>query len=379
MTEQTKSVSVEIVPADKLVEFANKTGLETTATSNLVQAFKPVFDKARAALADAQGVAESVKDATCVTQIKKARACRLTIRAIRLEGERTHEEQKKHALLYGRAVDGFRNILLADLTPVEDRLKEAEEFAERAEAKRLAELKSARESELLPLLEGPILADLSQLSEADYAKALADAKLLRQAKIEAAAKAEAEAKAKAEADRIERERIAAENSRLKAEAEAREAAAKAERKEAALKLAAEREAAERKLAEERAAADKARREVEAKAKAEREAAEAKAREERAQADAEAKKERDRLQAIAEEERRKLAAAEAQAKALRDAEAKRAAEADAAPARDKAQAFAEMIRTAQPKVEALPALALLPGKIEALAKWIETQLSTGELM
>ena len=68
------------------------------------------------------------------------------------------------------------------------------------------------------------MGDLSAISEKDYAKMLADAKLLKQAKIDAAAKAEAEAKAKAEAERIERERIAAENARLKAEAIAREGA-----------------------------------------------------------------------------------------------------------------------------------------------------------
>ena len=403
MTEQTKCVDVELVPNDKLIEFANKTGLETSASSSLVAAFKPVFDKARKVIDDARGVAESVNDATCVTQIKKARACRLAIRAVRLEGEKTHEEQKKHALLYGRAVDGFRNILLLDLKPVEDKLQEAEDFAERAEAKRMADLKAAREAELLPLLDGPILADLSRLSQEDFNKALADAKLLRQAKIDAAAKAEEEAKAKAEADRIERERIAAENARLKAEAEAREAAAKAEREEAARKLAAEREvarlaqeAADRKLAEERAAAEQARKQVEAKAKAEREAAEAKAAQERAKVEQEAKKERDRLQAIADEERRKLAAAEAQAKSLRDAEAKRIADAEAASLREKqlseaaarkaaaapdnakAEVFAASLRALVVPKFTTKRFSALPGKIEELAKWIESQ-ANGELL
>ena len=376
MNTETKTVELEIVsPDDKLVKYASQTGLETTATSSLVSAFQPIFAKARAALADAQGVAESVKDATCVKAIRKSRACRLALRAVRLESDETRKKQKQHALLYGKAVDGFHNILMADLSPVETALQDAEDIAERAEAARLAELKVSREKELQPFLETPIMGDLSAISEKDYAKMLADAKLLKQAKIDAAAKAEAEAKAKAEAERIERERIAAENARLKAEAIAREAEAKAER-----------EAAEKKLADERAAADAAAKAASEKARKEREAIEAKAKSERAAADAEARKEQQRLQAIAEEERKKLAAAEAAAKVLREAEAKRLAEAAAAakkaaaaPDNAKAQSIANALRELAKVKLNRAAFAAMPAKIEALAAWIESQIKTGELL
>ena len=267
MNTENKAVDVEVVqPDDKLVKFADATGLEKPAALSLAEAFKPVFVKARAAINDAKGVAESVKDATCVKEIRKSRACRLALRAVRLESEATRKKQKEHALLYGRAVDGFHNILLADLSPVETALQEAEDIAERAEAARLAQLKADREKELQPLVDAPILTDLSALTEAQYATMLSDAKLLRQAKIDAAEKAEAEAKAKAAAEQAERERIAAENARLKAEVDAREAAAKLEREEAARVLAAVRAAAE---AAAKAAAEKARKEreeIEAKAR-----------------------------------------------------------------------------------------------------------------
>ena len=376
MDTETKTVELEIVsPDDKLVKYASQTGLETTATSSLVSAFQPIFAKARAALADAQGVAESVKDATCVKAIRKSRACRLALRAVRLESDETRKKQKQHALLYVKAVDGFHNILMADLSPVETALQDAEDIAERAEAARLAELKATREKELQPFLDTPIMGDLSAVSEKDYAKMLADAKLLKQAKIDAAAKAEAEAKAKAEAERIERERIAAENARLKAESIAREAAAKAER-----------EASEKKLADERAAADAAAKAAAEKARKEREAIEAKAKAERAAADAEARKEQQRLQAIADEERKKLAAAESAAKALREAEAKRLAEAAAAakkaaaaPDNAKAQSIANALRElAKVKLNS-PVFAAMPAKIEVLAAWIESQIKSGELL
>lgn len=394
MNEQSKTVEMEVVADDKLIQFADKTGLEKPATSALVSAFQPIFAKVRAAILDAQGVAASVKDATCVKEIRKSRACRLALRAVRLESDSVRKKQKEHALLYGRAVDGFHNILLADLSPVETALQEAEDIAERAEAVRLAELKSTREKELQPFVETPIIGDLSQLSEKDYAQTLADAKLLKQAKIDAIAKAQEEAKAKAEAGRIERERIAAENAKLKAEAEAREAAAKAEREEAARKLAAEQAAA--KAAQEaaetarKAAELKARKEreaVEAKAKAEREAIEAKAKAGREAVEEEARKERLNLQALAEVECQKLAAAEAEAKALRDAQANKAAEAAAAakraaaaPDNAKAQSFADSLRALPlPTFKSSKAFDTLPSKVEALAKWIESQISTGELL
>ena len=389
----TTTVELEVVADDKLIKFADKTGLEKTSTSALVAAFQPIFAKARKAIADAQGVAESVKDATCVKEIRKSRACRLALRAVRLESDAARKKQKEHALLYGRAVDGFHNILLADLSPVETALQEAEDIAERAEAARLAELKATREKEMMPLLDTQLLGDLSQLSEKDYARLLSDTKLLRQAKIDAAAKVEAEAKAKAEAECIERERIAAENARLKVEAEKREAAAKAEREEAARKLAAEqaaakseREAAEKKLAEERAAAEAARKVAEEKARKEREAIEAKAKAERAAAEAEARKEQQRLQAIADEERKKLAAVEAAAKAQREADARKVAadaaaakKAAAAPDNAKAKAFADWLRTRPLPEFTGHAWDLLPSKIEALAKWVESQISTNELL
>lgn len=383
MTTETATIELEpSKPDQKLVEYANKTGLEKTSAMTLADAFKPIFVKARAAIEDARGVAESVKDATCVKEIKKSRACRLALRSIRIESEKTRQKQKENALLYGRAVDGFHNILLADLSPVETALQDAEDVAERAEAARLDLLKSTRETELKPFLDSSVIVDLSAISDADFTKMLSDAKLLKQAKIEAAAKLEAEAKAKAEAERSERERIAAENAKLKEEAIARESAAKAER-----------EAAEKKLAQERAAAEAAAKLAAEKARKERQAVEAKARAERAAAESEALKEQNRLKAIADEERAKLAAAVERERlaavdlhkreaALRLAdqialERQAAAEKKAAAAPDnaKAKAFAGVIRaTPQPKFNT-DAFAALPIKIEALAKWIEDQIES----
>lgn len=360
-------IEAELVPAvdEKLVKYAGQTGLEKPATETLMEAFRPVFLKARGALADAVGVAASVKDATCVTEIKKSRACRLAIRAVRLEGEAVHKKQKEAALRFGRAVDGFRNILLADLEPVEQALQEAEDTAERAEAARKAALKQARTAELTPLLDGPPMVDLGELSETAYAKVLADAKLLKQAKIDAAARAEADRLAKEKADREERERIAAENARLKAEAVAREAAARAER-----------EAAEKKLAEERAAA----REAARAAEKERAAAEARARVEREAIEARARAEAEASEKLAAKLKAELAAkakAEQEARAKAEAEAKAAAlaarKAAAAPDKAKLLAFAEVVaRLPIPEFNDEPLTDAVGARVRGLASWLAEQ-------
>lgn len=364
------TIDVETVIPDqdtKLVVYAQKTGLEKASTETLVEAFRPIFAKARTAIQSAQGVVESVKDATCVTEIRKSRACRLALRAVRLESDATRKKHKEHALLYGRAVDGFHNILLADLAPVESSLQEAEDIAERAEAARKAALKLAREKELQPLLETPILGDLSELTEQAYGKMLADAKLLRQAKIDAAAKVEADRKAKEEAERAERERIAAENAKLKAEAEEAKRVAEIERK----RIEAERE-------QERQAAEKERKRIEAERAEEKRKADAEAARLAAIARAEAEKaakEAARLKAeLAAKE-----AAEAEQERLRvEAEKKAALEAKraaAAPDKAKLKAFAATVRAlaAPPFGDAMLAVAV-SDQIEVWAKWIEAQIA-----
>ena len=83
-----KPIECELVPAetDKLVKYASQTGLEPTATTSLVEAFRPIFADARKAITAAAGVAESVRDATCVKQIRQSRNCRLAIEAQIQEG-----------------------------------------------------------------------------------------------------------------------------------------------------------------------------------------------------------------------------------------------------------------------------------------------------
>lgn len=56
MNTETKSIEMEVLaPDDKLVKYANQTGLEKTAASTLAEAFKPILAKARTAIDGARG------------------------------------------------------------------------------------------------------------------------------------------------------------------------------------------------------------------------------------------------------------------------------------------------------------------------------------
>ena len=354
----TTAIDLEIVPAieEKLVAFAGKTGLEQTSTTPLVAAFRPVFVEARAVLAEAAGVAESVKDATCVQEIKKARACRLSIRRVRIAGEAVRKTQKATALSYGKAVDGFYNILEADLAPVEKALQDAEDTAERAETARRDAVEIGRKAAIGPYVVDVALYAVRDMTDPAFSALLTGLRLAKEQAAAEAAKIEAERIAKEKAEAAERERIRQENERLRKEAVEKEAALKAEREAARqeqLRLQAVAEVARQKAeAEAKAAADKARKErevVEAKAAAEREA--------RQKAEAE------------------IAAAKAREEAVRIAAEAAKKKAAAAPDRDKLMVFAAAVRAIpQPVLSTFNgknASKVLAEQVKKFTDWIET--------
>lgn len=188
---------------------------------------------------------------------KQAREMRLTIKPFRVVIEKRHAELKRDIIDRGRALDDGKNALLEVLKPLEADLLAIEQHAERMEAKRIADLKEAREVELAPFTTLDVrVFSLEKLNEAEYSAFLADC---QQQTKDRAAKAEQDkrdAEAKEAADKAERERIAAEVERLRAEAAENERKLADERKRAAEALAAQAESA-RKAREEKEAAEKA--------------------------------------------------------------------------------------------------------------------------
>lgn len=335
-----------------------------------------------------------VAKASDITDPKEARKLRLEIKALRVAAEKTRKGLKDGLLVKGRAIDDANKALVAYIDPAEKALDDIEKAEERAEAARLEALRTDRLDALFEFDHNTHGLDLSTLSEEDWAIYYEDAKAIYEARKAREAKAEEERIAKERADQEERERLAAENARLKAEAEEREAQAKIER-EAAEKLRAEAEA---KAKAEREKAEADRKAAEEKARVEREAIEVKAKAEREELEAKAAEEKRIADAAAAKEKAAREKAEAEAKALKDAEAKRIADAEAAekkriadeaaaakkaaaaPDKEKLQAFAHLVRSLEvPEVKSEEANAVraeIVAKVANFANWIGTQI--GEL-
>lgn len=303
------------------------------------------FDEQVAKLVQ-EAAAITVTDATQVSEIKRSRAIRLQLKSVRCAIENARKDKVAGLNEQTKAINSAANKLKELIEPMEARLQENEDFAERAEAERIAKLKAEREAELAPVSTVDVtLLNLGAMKQPEYDALLTDFKAAHADRIARAEREAAELKAKQEAERAEQERVRIENEKLKAEVAEREKAAQAERDKAAAelaaveqKLAAERKAAEDKLNAERKAAEDAA----AKLKAETDAAAAVEREKRAAAERElvaareAEAKRKQAEAdVAEAERQRLA----HEQRTRELEAQRAAQ---APDREKLIALAKAV-------------------------------------
>jgi len=363
----SNTTQTEVLPPESRESIAltipNADQLPPSMLSNIRDGFQSAFEQAEQWREKALAI--KVTSLADKEAMKQAREMRLALKNIRIGGEKSKIALKSDILTMGRAIDGVYNLLLVAIQPLERHLEEQEKFAERlAEQERQRRLAERAEA-LQPYLEaGQAVPAFDVMTDAQWEKYLADAKLLYAAKIEAAKKAEAERIAREQAEAAERERLRIENERLRAGAAEREAKAKAER-EAAEK--AQREAAEK--------ARKEREAIEAKAKAEREAAEREIARIKAESEAAAAKEREARAKLEAEIAAKKDAEAAKAKA----EAAAAKKAAAAPDKTKLLTIAASVRAIQfPTVstrEAAAVLADIEAKRESFAKWIETQIST----
>lgn len=425
----TATIEPEVLPAEskELLAVVEQHQLQPDTAKSLTETFAPLFVEARHVIEKSRAIV--VTDASQKLEIKLARECRLALRSIRVNGDKTRKSLKEESLRKGKAIDGFYNILLHLTEQEEIRLEEQEKFVERQEAQRKAQVKADREKALQPYGIDTTFYQLGEMSDEAWAQLLENTRAAHTAKLEAQRKAEEE-RIRVENERLkEEQRIREENERLRREAEERERAAKAERerlerekaaaeeqarkeREAAQaaaaaaeserqrleaeKLAAEekarreKEAAEaetaRQLEEQKRLADEAARAAEEKARLEREAIEAKARAEREAAEQAAAAERARTEEIARKEREARERVEAELRAQREAaeRAKQVAEETArkaalAPEREKLQRVAAQLRMFE-----LPDLTSDGGKIvvedltarlEKLAVWLEKEAQT----
>ena len=343
----------EIVPAEL--------GLELAAKNSLEVAFQGFFTTAKALqqLADA------------ITSPKAARAARLEMKSLRLEVEKKHKEMKADSLLFGRAVDGAKNIFLAIATPIERQLDDIEKAEERAEAARIEALREER-SGVLELFNhvthGINLGTLSDADWTDYLQQAKDVYEVRKAR-EQKAKEEAEATAKKDAEEREAQRL--ENIRLREEADKAAAELAKTRAEQAKRDAATKAELE--------AAEKVRREESRKAAEAAEIARQKANADLLKERAEKAKIEAAAQALRDAEAKRIADEKAAADAKAKAEAAAAKKAAAAPDRAKLMQFAGMVRHLDVPLANSEAgkevAAEIGAKVESFAKWIESQAAT----
>lgn len=412
------AIEPEVLPeADKeVLAVVQQHGLQPDTAKNLTASFAPLFVEARGVLEKSRTII--VTDSSQKLEIKLARECRLALRLIRVNGDKTRKALKEESLRKGKAIDGFYNILLHLTEREETRLDEQEKFVERQEAQRKVALKGDRENALQPYGIDTTFYQLGEMSDEAWAQLLENTRAAHAAKIETQRKAEAE-RIRIDNERLKEEhRIREENERLRCEAEERERAAKAERerlerekaaaeeqarkeREAAATAAAaaeterrrleaeklvaeekarsDKEAAEaesvRQLAEQKRQAEEAARAAEEKARLEREALEAKARAERQAAEEIARKEREARERVEAELRGQREAAERDRLAA-EASVRKAA---LAPDRDKLVAFASALRELRvgdvQSDDAKIVVQELAARVAKLSAWIENEAKT----
>lgn len=251
---------IEVLPPEALA-CINAKGIAFGTASQLKSELMTAFGDAASVLSEAAAI--KVTSVDQIAEMAKAKALRLRLKAIRCAVEKVRKELKADSVLRGRAIDGAANAVKGVIEPAEAWLLEQEQFAERIEEQRLADLRKQRAELLAPFVEPqqnstgatPPVIDLADLTPEAFSALLEGYKMQAQIRAETEKTAEAarlaeEATRKAkevEAEK-ERQRLKAENDRL--QEENRKANAEADR--------IRKEAADAKEAADRISADKAR-------------------------------------------------------------------------------------------------------------------------
>ncbi len=168
---------------NELAKIAEESGLPQTKSQALLEIFQEYFGIA----AEWEEQAKSIKvtDESQTELMLKAREGRKFLQEARINLEKTRVAQKQFALLEGRAIDGMANVLKASIVPVEQYLKEQEDFVvnkKKAEAlarqeqamKDLEAKEAAEEKKLQDEIEKERLEKEKELKEAKEKQRLAD-------------------------------------------------------------------------------------------------------------------------------------------------------------------------------------------------------------
>lgn len=284
-------------------------GVATENAKQLLEAFGAPFEEAGEILSNYQEIKVTGPEDTAA--MAEAREKRLALKKVRTTVENKRKELKADIVKSGKAIDSVARFVKEVITPAEEYLQLQEDFVKIQEQQRLAELRETRLLELSGITDDAVLYDIDNMDEDQYTDLVERLK----------------------AEKVERERLAkaAEELRIKQEAEEKERQAAIEAENAKLKA----EAA--KLAEEQAAAN------------------AVVQLEQDRLKAEAQKAAQEKQALEDEIARK---AEEERKAVEEAVAAEKAKA-AAPDKEKLLAYAQALQEVEsPKLQSPEAIEIL---------------------
>lgn len=245
---------------NELEELAATSPIEKSEAQKIAADFNQFADKLDGWQQEAnQIVIVSIEDKE---QMLAARTLRLRVRDARINVEKTHKVWKQDVLDRGRLIDACKNLAVGLIKPIEQELKDKEDFALKQEQVRIAHLVTERKERLAGLsYPGQEYPDLSLMDDDTFETYFEGVKTRHTNHVEEQ-KAKEQARLDAEkAEREKQERIAKENETLKAEAIQKEkdhrATLEAQAKQEAAKLAKieskakeERQAAEKKAADE---------------------------------------------------------------------------------------------------------------------------------
>lgn len=119
----------------ELTTIANQAGLAEQKSKQLLEAFAGLFQEAKKIVSECKDI--QVKDENDIPGMKEARVNRLRLREVRIEVEQTRKELKEQSLRESKAIDGISNVIKALIVPVEEHLEEQEKFAEILQKQRL--------------------------------------------------------------------------------------------------------------------------------------------------------------------------------------------------------------------------------------------------
>lgn len=227
---------------NELTVLAKESGLEDNKIQGLLSRFGDSFKTATTAAEWSKTVL--VTDESQTDLMLKAREARLKLKNVRVEVEHTRKELKEQSLREGKAIDGMANIIKAMIVPAEEHLEKQEKFAENITKERKARISAERLAQLMEYTDSPSMYSYESMEQEAFNKLVTDLKEANEAKEKAEKAVESERIAKSKAEAAEQERMRIENAKLKADAEAREAAIAKERAETQAKLDAERKARE---------------------------------------------------------------------------------------------------------------------------------------